>query len=326
MDTDILQRFEKIEEELKNNFDWLNYRIDDLVYEKILLEKKMEHNYFKGLSENELIYELKRWYYLKMGKKLDLENPVTFNEKIQWLKIYDRNPLKRELADKVKVRDYISKEIGERYLVPIIGTYDFFDQIVFEKLPNQFVLKCNHGSGWNEVVRDKSKMDIPKVKRNFDYWMSLDYAFFSGFEMHYKNIERKILIEQYIEQLDGTLYDYKIHCFKGIPKCIQVIGDRNIHNHTAKQAFYNTYWHRLNMNTGDFLQYNNEVIKPLRLDEMLAIAGKLSRPFRYVRIDLYEVGGQVKFGEITFTPNSGIYPWEPKETNYTWGGIWTWHN
>ena len=320
MDRDISERFEKIEEEIKNSFGWLNYRIDDLVYEKILLEKKVEHNYFKGLTDDELIYELKRWYYLKLGKKLDLDNPLTFDEKIQWMKIYDKNSLKKELADKVKVRDYIEKEIGAQYLIPVIGVYDFFDQIDFECLPNQFVLKCNHGSGWNEIVRDKSKMDTPKIKRDFDYWMSLDYAFFSGFEMHYKDMERKILVEQYLEQLDGNLYDYKIHCFKGIPKFIQVIGDRNIHNHTAKEAFYDAYWQRLNISLGVHPQYGREIPVPSKLDEMLEVAGKLSKPFQYVRIDLYEIGREIKFGEFTFTPNSGIHQWNPRDINNRWGG------
>lgn len=321
MNRNIIERFEKIEEELKNSFGWLNYRIDDLVYEKILLEKKVEHNYFKGLTDDELIYELKRWYYLKTGKKLNLENPTTYDEKIQWMKIYDRNPLKSKLADKVAVREYIEREIGEQYLIPVVGTVDFFDQINFEKLPERFVLKCNHGSGWNEIVRDKSKMDIPKIKRNFDYWMSLDYAFFSGFEMHYKDMERKILIEQYIEQLDGNLYDYKIHCFMGVPKVIQVIGNRDIQNHTAKQAFYDTLWNRLYMDTGDYPLYSKELSAPSKLDEMLEIAKRLSKPFRYVRIDLYEISNQVKFGEFTFTPNSGIYQWSPKKLDKEWGDM-----
>lgn len=315
----LADRLEKLEEDRKNSFDWLNYRIDDLVYEKNLLEKKVEHNYLKRLTDDELVYELKRWYYIKTGKKLNLENPVTFDEKIQWMKIYDRDPLKRKLADKVEVRDYVKSEIGESYLTPVIGIVDFFDQIDFGKLPDQFVLKCNHGSGWNEIVRDKSKMDIPKIKRNFDYWMSLDYAFFSGFEMHYKDMERKILIEQYIEQLDGNLYDYKIHCFMGVPKVIQVIGNRDIQNHTAKQAFYDTLWNRLDMDTGDYPQYSNEILPPFKLDEMLEIAQKLSKPFRYVRIDLYDINNQIKFGEFTFTPNSGIHQWSSESIDKEWG-------
>lgn len=321
LDKEILERFENVEQELKNSFGWLNYRIDDLVYEKILLEKKIEHNYFKGLTEDELICGLKRWYYLKLGKELDLENPITFDEKIQWMKIYDRNPLKGKLADKVKVRDYIDKKIGAQYLILVIGIYDYFDQIDFEKLLDQFILKCSHGSGWNKIVRDKSKMDIPKIKHKFDYRMSLDYAFYSEFEMHYKNMERKIWIEQYIEQLDGNLYDYKIHCFMGTPKFIQAIGDRNIYNHTAKEAFYAIYWNRLDMHLGDFPQYDEELKRPSKRDEMLTIAGKLLESFQYVRIDLYEVDNQIKFGEFTFTPNSEIHQGSSKELDYTWGYI-----
>lgn len=319
MDKDVLERFERIENEIKNNFGWLNYRIDDLVYEKILLEKKVEHNYFRSLTEDELIYELKRWYYLHLGKKLDLENPVTFNEKIQWLKIYDHNPLKRELADKVKARDYIEHKIGKQYLIPEIGVYDYFDQIDFRCFPNQFVLKCNHGSGWNEIIRDKDKIDLPKVKRNFDYWMSLDYAYYFGFEMQYKNIERKILVERYIEQLDGNLFDYKIHCFMGVPQIIQVIGDREAHNCRAKQAFYNIDWKRLDIDCGVHMQYKYDLPKPSKLDELLKVAERLSKPFQYVRIDLYEIEEQIKFGEFTFTPNSGVYQWNPQELDILWG-------
>lgn len=319
MKNEILTRFEDIELDIKNKFDWLSYRIDDLVYEKILLEKKVEHNYYKVLSEDELIYELKRWYYFKLGKKLNLENPITFDDKIQWMKIYDRNPLKTKLADKVAVRDYIKEKIGEEYLIPLVGVEDYFDKIDFEGMPEKFVLKCNHGSGWNEIVRDKTKMDIPKIKRNFDYWMSLDYAFYSGFEMHYKGIERKILIESYMEQFDGNLYDYKIHCFMGKAKVIQVIGDRNMDNHSAKQAFYDTDWKRLHIDTGDYPLYDTDILKPSKLNEMLTIADKLSQPFEYVRIDLYYVDNEIKFGEFTFTPNSGIYQWKTIETDMEWG-------
>ena len=318
---DLEDRFEEIENNLKNSFDWLNYRIDDLVYEKIMIEGKIDHNYYKTLNDEELIYELKRWYYIKTGKKLDLENPTTFDEKIQWLKIYDRNPLKGKLADKATVREYIEQEIGGQYLIPIIGTVDFFDQIDFGQMPDQFVLKCNHGSGWNEIVRDKSQMDIPKIKRNFNYWMSLDYAFYSGFQMQYKDMERKILIEQYIEQADGNLYDYKIHCFMGVPKIIQVIGDRDNQIHMAKQAFYDIYWNRLDMDTGDYPLYSKELSAPSKLDEMLVIAKKLSKPFRYVRIDLYEINNQVKFGEFSFTPNSGIHQWSAESINAEWGSM-----
>lgn len=197
--------------------------------------------------------------------------------------------------------------------------YDYFDQIDFRCFPNQFVLKCNHGSGWNEIIRDKDKIDLPKVKRNFDYWMSLDYAYYFGFEMQYKNIERKILVERYIEQLDGNLFDYKIHCFMGVPQIIQVIGDREAHNCRAKQAFYNIDWKRLDIDCGVHMQYKYDLPKPSKLDELLKVAERLSKPFQYVRIDLYEIEEQVKFGEFTFTPNSGVYQWNPQELDILWG-------
>lgn len=138
-------------------------------------------------------------------------------------------------------------------------------------------------------------MDIFKMKRNFDYWMDLDYAFFSGFEMHYKDMERKIVVEEYMEQPDGNLYDYKIHCFMEEAKVIQIIGDRDIHNHTAKEALYDVCWQMLDIGLGDYPRYDREIPAPSKLDEMLMITRKLSSPFRYVRIDLYEIFGQVKF-------------------------------
>ena len=150
---------------------------------------------------------LEKWFFKKTGKKLDLKNPVTFNEKIQWLKLYDRNPLKTTLVDKYLVRDWIKDKIGEEYLIELLGVWDRFDDIDFSLLPSKFVLKTNHGSGWNMVVRDKEHLDLKKAKRLFDRWMKLNFAFMEGFEMQYEHVRPKIIAEKFIETKANILFD-----------------------------------------------------------------------------------------------------------------------
>ena len=170
------------------------------------------------------------------GGVLDLENPTGFVEKLQWLKIYDSTPLKTRCADKYLARGYVAEKIGDEHLVPLLGVWDSFDQIDFDTLPNQFVLKTNHASGQLIVCKDKAKFNKKKAKKKFDRWMRDCWsAVYSICELHYRDIPRKVLAEQYLVQLDGNLYDYKIHCFDGKANFFQIIGDRNLHTHEGKQ-------------------------------------------------------------------------------------------
>lgn len=265
--------------------------------------------------------EIQKVYALKTGKRLNLKNPCTFNEKMQWLKLYDSTPIKTTLSDKYLVREWIKEKIGEEYLIPLIGVWDKFEDIDLDKLPNSFALKANHGSGWNVIVKDKTKVDWEEVRQKFNKWMQLNYTFeVTGFQLQYLNIAPKIIAEEYIENQNGNLYDYKIHCFNGKPEYIQLIGDRGLKGNSTKQAFYDTDWNLQPFTHSNFSPYEKEMERPVNLDRMIQIAKTLSNGFPYVRVDLYELdNGDIKFGEMTFTPRSGFFQWIPPETDNLWG-------
>ena len=260
------------------------------------------YDYYRKLDLSKYESELKEWYKKKTGKDLDLDNPKTFNEKIQWLKLYDSTPLKTKLADKYLVREYVKEKIGEEYLVPLLGVWDKFDDIDFNKLPNKFVLKCNHGSGWNMVVTDKSKFNKSEAKKKIDKWMSTNFAFCNGLELHYKNIEPKIIAEEYLENENKDLYDYKVMCFGGIPQFIGV--DRNRFNGHTRDIF-DLDWNKIPIEIS-YKKSSLDLNKPKNLDEIIELSKKLSEEFCLVRVDFYILNdGSIKFGELTFTPESG---------------------
>ena len=221
------------------------------------------------------------------------------------MKLYDAIPEKTKLADKYLVRDWVRDKIGEQYLIPLLGVWDSFDEIDFESLPDAFFLKCNHGSGMNLAVEDKSKLDIRKAGRQFQEWMETDFAF-DSLELHYRGIPRKILAEVYCRAGEGPLSDYKFFVIQGEPRIVQVIEGRNLEHHTAKSCFLTTDWVPRKALSHTYLKYNTVPEKPENLDEMLNIAGKLGEGFRFVRVDLYNLDGEIKFGEMTFTPASGF--------------------
>ena len=251
---------------------------------------------------------LKGLYYINTGLELNLDEPVLFNEKIQWMKIYDFASLKTELADKYLVREWVDERIGKAYLTNLFGVWNSFDEIDFDKLPNAFFLKCNHGSGFNFPVKDKNLIDKYAVKRQFDEWMNYNFAY-RCLEMQYRDIVPRIIAEEFIEQENGNLMDYKIHVFNGEPRLIQIIGNRNLSKHTAREILLTTEWGKLNPGHHDYPEYNYIPDKPSNLDEMLDIAHILGEGFRYVRVDLYDLDGQIRFGEMTFTPCAGYEPW-----------------
>lgn len=265
------------------------------------LQKTTDPKEYRNLLEN--------YYMYRTGEKLNLDHPKTFNEKIQWLKLYDSLGNKTRLADKYLVREWVRDKIGEEYLVPLLGAWDSFDDIDFNALPNQFALKCNHGSGMNLVVKDKGKMGIVQAKAQFDVWMKTNFAFVNGLELQYRDIPRKIIAEKYIEQFDLGLTDYKIHIFHGVPKIIQVIGNRDLQKHTAKECFLTVDWKAEELMYHTYDMYEEIPPKPEKLEEMLEIARKLGEGFKYVRVDLYDLDGSIKFGEMTFTPASGFGRW-----------------
>ena len=258
---------------------------------------------------------LKMVFEAEMGYTLDLQHPITYNEKIQWIKIHDRKDVYTLYADKYKVRDYIANEIGEKYLIPLLGVYKKASDIVWEKLPNRFVLKCNHSSGSNIICLNKKELDTKSTSKQLDIWLH-NNAFWGGREWCYKNIEPCIICEEFLGTEDGaTPNDYKIMCFNGTPKLIQVHQDR-YGNHTLD--FMDMNWKKTRIVQGP-PNSPEGTPKPDVFDEMIEIAKVLSRNTFYSRIDLYVVGNSVKFGEITMYPTSGLCPFDDPKTDIILG-------
>lgn len=273
--------------------------------------------YDETLKSSQYKHELKTWYYIVTRQKLNLKNPITYNEKIQWFKLYGVSPYITMLCDKVAVRSWIGKTIGEQYLVPLVGIWNSFDEIDFSLLPEKFVLKCNHGAGYNEVIYDKNQIDTQKLKKQFDKWMETNYAFIGGLELQYKNIKPQILAEKYMENVDGDLFDYKFWCFGGKVEFIMFLSERN------KNLCMNNYdidWNLLPFTYGGCENSEKVIQRPKNLDEMIALAEKLSQGFPHVRVDLYLCNdGSIKFGEMTFTSFGGIMRWNDNNVD-TWLG------
>lgn len=275
---------------------------------------KLKDKYYDQLTSDQMAEEVINQYVSVTGDKFDISKPETFNQWIQWIKIYDNNERKAMMSDKYMVRKFVKKTIGEDHLVPLLGVWNHFNEIDFDALPNSFCLKLNHGCAMNYIVKEKEKMDLQEAKRLFTYWEDLPFYCFS-LELQYKNIKRKVLAEKYIEEMDGNLYDYKIHCFNGEPQIIQVIGDRDLVHHKGKEAFFDTSWKRNNLMYNTYAQYEKDPKKPKSLEVMIEIARKLSANFNYVRVDLYDVNGKIYFGEMTFTPASGFGYWKNESSN-----------
>ncbi len=298
--------------------------ITKLIWVKILGKEnryvKYRQNKCRDILENEKVLDFSNdEFRCYAGYDQNLINPKTWDQKIRWLMLKDNNDRRTELSDKYLARGYVERKIGSEFLIPLLGVWDKYDDINFDELPNQFVLKCNHGSGMNIIVKDKENLDKREAKDKIECWMNTNFALRS-FELQYLNIKHKILAEKYIEQIDGNLYDYKFHCADGKVWCCQVIGDRNINKHYALQAFYDVYWNRINMTEGSYELYNTDISKPDNYEEMIEIAEKLSEGFEYVRIDLYSVNNKIYFGEYTFSPATGIHPkFKPFELQYEWG-------
>ena len=269
--------------------------------EKMMIEESKKHKIIKEIN---VPYkkELEYWYRKAMKKKLNLDNPKTFNEKIQWLKLYDSTPIKTRLADKYLVRDWIKEKIGEEYLIPLLGVYDKFEDIDFSKLPNQFVIKCNHGSGYNIIVKDKSQLDIEDARNKINAWMNENFAFRVGYELHYRDIEPKIIIEEYMSEIGDALYDYRFFCSYG--KVLQIWLDIASGTPDHKRKIYDKNWNELNF-TVKWPRLEEDVKKPSNLDDMIELVKKMSEEFSLVRVDFYNINGKIYFGEMTFTSMSG---------------------
>ena len=279
--------------------------------------------FYRTLDVKEYPEYLKEWYLKENGRELNLENPTRFTEKIQWLKLYDSTKIKTELADKFLAREWAAKMIGEEHLIPLLGAWDSVGEIDFDKLPDSFVLKCNHGASMNIIVKDKNTMDLQAAREKLERWMKTDFGFtMESFELHYRDIPRKIIAEKYMKDGDlEDLQDYKFYCFHGKPVYCQVIGSRTT-NETID--FFDMDWNHMPF-TGLITRNSNETFstkeipRPKTLDKMVRAAEIMSKDFMFVRVDLYEINGKMYFGEMTFTPGSGSGSFKPDSADFELG-------
>lgn len=252
---------------------------------------------------------LKMVYKIKTGKKLNLKNPIGFNEKLNWLKIYEQNPEYTYLVDKIKVREYIKEKIGEDICFPLLGQWDKYEDIDFDALPNQFVLKCNHDSGSVKIVKDKSKIDHKEFAKFFKSRLKMNpYAI--GREYPYKRVKPMIMAETYMVPDDAKdIEDYKFFCFNGKPEIMFIATDRSV---DVKFDFFDMDFNHLDI-VNIHPQSGMQIKKPALFEEMKAMAAKLSAGMKFVRIDLYEIKGKIYFGEFTFFHGGGFWLFTPGE-------------
>lgn len=254
--------------------------------------------------------------YFRFFKKFpNLKNPKTFNEKLQWLKLYNRNPEYTRMVDKYEVKRYVAEHIGKEYTIQTYGVWNHFDEIDFDVLPNQFVLKCTHDSGGLVICRDKEKLDMVAVKKKLEKCLKHNYYYRSR-EWPYKNVKPRIIAEEYMEDENETsgLRDYKFFCFNNKPKFIYV--SEGLENHqTARISFYTFSGERMPFSRSDYMPMPEKIELPNTMEKMKEIAAEIAcnmdSPF--VRIDLYSISGHIYFSEVTFFPCSGLIPFEPRE-------------
>ncbi len=278
------------------------------------------HNLLFWMSDRKI---LERLYYLKSGKKLNLNDPQTFNEKIQWLKLYNRKPEYSNMVDKFEAKKIVADKIGGEHIIPTINVWNKFQEIDFDSLPDQFVLKCTHDSGGLVICRDKSQLDIKKAKKKINKSLKRNY-YYASREWPYKNVKPRIIAEKFMtdEANSASLIDYKFYCFDGQPKFLYI--SKGLENHsTASISFVSLDWEFEPFRRNDFKPFDELPPKPKKFDEMIKIAKKLSAGMSFVRVDLYEINNQVYFSELTFSPCSGLMPFDKEEYDKIIGDMLT---
>lgn len=259
---------------------------------------------------------LKVLYRIKTGRKLVFKNPQTYSEKLNWLKIYDKNPLYTKLVDKYEVREYVKDRIGEEYLFPLLGVWNKFDEIDFDKLPNRFVLKCTHDFGSVVICNDKKLFSIRDARRTINSELSFNF-FYRGREWAYKNVKPRIIAEENMQIGDSRLIDYKFFCFAGKVQFMFVATGRG---KDLRFDFFDRYYKHLTTTNG---VANADVIpqKPEAYEKMIDLSEKLSRGINNVRVDLYYINGKIYFSEMTFYHNGGMVAFEPYDTDKELGNF-----
>ena len=253
---------------------------------------------------------LKLLFRPSVGYSLDLDDPKTFNEKLQWLKLHDRNPLYTKLVDKAEVKPWVAERIGWEHVVPTLGVWDTFDEIDFGALPDRFVLKCTHDSGGLAICRDRSAFDVAAARRKIERSLANNY-FWSGREWPYRDVRPRIIAEEYLDPAGGQadLTDYKVMCFGGRARCEFTCTGRA--DGDLRVDFFDTEWNHLPF-TRHYPNADVPPEAPERLRDMVAMAERLSEGMPFVRVDFYEVAGQYYFGEMTLYPGSGMEEFDPE--------------
>lgn len=300
---------------IKKIFDYITHPKKIFKY---IEYKRLHSDYGKQLDD---VKYIKKAFKLYMGYELDLENPKTYNEKLQWLKLNYRNPECVIMVDKYLAKDYVKKRIGEEYVVPLYGVWDKFDDIDFDSLPNQFVLKTTHDCGGVVVCKDKSTLDKEKAKKFLNKHLAHEY-FYHCREWAYKHVKPRILAEKFMKDSAGQkeegLTDYKFFCFDGQPKAMFIATDRAKQDTETKFDFYDMEFNHLPFTNGH--PNSDKIIeKPKQFDLMIELSKKLSQGLPHVRVDFYESEGRIYFGELTFFHWGGFVPFKPEEWDYKFG-------
>lgn len=290
---------------------WYKFKNDPLIILKYIWEC------MAPIIKDDLFYSKVR-YFLIMHEVLNLKAPRTYREKLQWIKLYYHNPLYTILVDKYAVKEYVSKLIGSEYVIPTLGVYDNVEDIDFDSLPDQFVLKCTHDSGGLVVCKDKSKLDQNKARKKMRSGLRREY-YTRTREWPYKDVPKRIIAEKYMEDSEyHDLRDYKFFCFDGVPKLLFISLGRDKGYESMTIDFFDMDFNNLHIKSGH-ANASVEIPKPKCFEEMKLLAAKLSVGMPQVRVDLYEVDGRVYFGEYTFFNNGGHRRYEPDKWNYIMG-------
>ncbi len=262
-----------------------------------------------------------RWYLMmkyhkRVGKRLDLRNPITYTEKLQWLKLYDRRPIYTTLVDKYAVKAYVAEKIGEEHIISLLGVWDNVDDINFDCLPEQYVIKCTHDSGGLEICTDKSCFDVDAVKKKISKALNQNF-FWTSREWPYKNVKPRVIVEKYMKDTKTKeLRDYKFFCFNGVPKVMYIATGRGTGE--TYSDFFDMDFNHLDME----IDHKNAPIcpqKPCTFEAMKQAAQKLAEGIPQVRVDFYEIDEQFYFGEMTFFHCGGFAPFHPEQMDLVWG-------
>lgn len=270
------------------------------------------------MTESEMLEEISNIYVARIGKTPNLKNPITYTEKVNADKINMGNEKCTLLADKYLVKNYIRDELGEKYVVPLLGVWDKAEDINYDLLPDKFVLKVNNASGRNILVKNKKQLNIEDTNNQLNKWMSENYGYV-GFSLQYRGIKPKIICEEYLDGLAENVYDYQFFCFNGEPKFIWCVNGS--HRAGCRASFYDLEW---NMQPFSFGYPKDDKLapKPSKLNEMIELSRKLSKDFQHVRVDLYEMpDGRLLFGEMTFQTWGGFRRFYPHKYDLMMGRL-----